>query len=159
MPQDYFSRLLQLADEVFHATDDPEQLSIDEAVMERLQRLHPASMQENTAKDGPVVWAIVIPTTHALMTAFLAREIGEPELLTRTPEGATYDAAYLCSALVLQEFRRQGLAKRLLCRAVEAIRETHPIRSLCSWGFSEEGDALAEAFALECGVPLFKRKR
>ena len=45
------------------------------------------------------------------MREFLAGRISERKLLEMTGPGGTYDALYLCSALVLPEFRKQGLAR------------------------------------------------
>jgi GNAT superfamily N-acetyltransferase len=68
-----------------------------------------------------------------------------------------YDAIYLCSALVLPEYRGKGIAKRLACTAIEAIQADHPIKSLVCWAFSREGEALATSIAREVGIPLLQR--
>jgi ribosomal protein S18 acetylase RimI-like enzyme len=159
LTEDNYARMIRLAEDVFHVDDDPSQLAIDEEVIERLCRLHPASVQEHATEDGPVAWAVVIPTTRDIMEAFVSGVIGENELLDRTPGSGPFDAVYLCSALVLPEFRRQGLAQTLLFRAVEEIRSQHRIVALFSWGFSLEGDALADRIASRCGLPIMKRDR
>ena len=75
-----------------------------------------------------------------------------------TPVGGTYDAIYLCSALVLPERRRQGVALDMTVDAVRQIKEEHPIESLFVWTFSQEGERLAAMVAKATGVPLFKMK-
>lgn len=156
MPNNH-QRLLRLADEVFAVRSDPEQLNVDEAVLERLRRMHPASVQEEATAEGPVAWLLLIPTTAALMQQFVAERITERELYERTPEHGPYEAVYLCSGLVLPEWRRQGIAGRLAMRAIEAMRRDHPIAALCSWAFTPEGRAAARALALHCGLPLHER--
>jgi GNAT superfamily N-acetyltransferase len=158
MVDDYHSRMIRLAEEVFHVADDPRQLAIDEDVIGRLLRIHPAAMQEHATEQGPVAWAIVIPTTWDVMNDFISGAIGERELLDRTPMEGPFDAVYLCSALVLPEFRRQGLARTLLSRAVEEIRTSHQIEALFSWPFSEEGSRLSSRVAGQLVVPLFTRR-
>ena len=77
---DNFARMMQLADEVFAMHDDPTQLQVGPGVLERLYRLHPATRGELLDSDGPIVWVLVIPTTTALMNAFLAGTLTEQEL-------------------------------------------------------------------------------
>lgn len=152
-----FERLLALADEVFEVRTDPAQLNVDEDILERLRRLHPASVQEESTNDGPIAWVLLIPTTRALMEEFVAQRVTERELYDRTPERGPYQAVYLCSGLVLPEHRRQGIAMRLTTRAIEAMRKDHPIDALCSWAFTTEGRASALALAQRCGLPLHER--
>ncbi|HRO98804.1 MAG TPA: GNAT family N-acetyltransferase [Flavobacteriales bacterium] len=152
-----YERLLALADAVFAVRSDPAQLDVDEAVLDRLRRIHPASVQEKVTPEGPIAWLLFIPTTRALMDDFVHERITERELCERTPEGATYHAVYLCSGLVLPEHRRKGVARELGLRALEAIRRDHPIQALCVWTFSEAGRAGAKALAAEAGLPLLER--
>lgn len=154
-----FERMMELADEVFAVHDDPTQLQVDVDLLERLHRLHPATRGEVIDGDGPVAWTLVIPTTTELMEPFLAGTITEQELYERTPEGAVYEAIYLCSAMVLKEHRRKGLAKRLFLESIASIGRDHPIRALFCWPFTKEGDALAGVLARETGLPLRERSR
>lgn len=149
-----FERMIALADEVFAAREDPDQLDVDDVVLERLRQLHPASVSEWDDGNGPVAWILLIPTTSDLMEEFLTGRIGERELFAQTPIGGSFDALYLCSALVLEEYRRKGIARRLAWDAFERIKLEHPVRSLFVWTFTEEGRVAAEAFALQAGLPL-----
>jgi ribosomal protein S18 acetylase RimI-like enzyme len=156
---EHFRRMIELASSVFDTRNDPEQLDVNESVMERLYKLHPATLSEEVIGDGPVCWILLIPTTEELMQDFIAARITEQELLDRTPLGAKYEAIYLCSALVLPEFRKKGIAKRLTQEAIKAIRADHPIRNLFSWNFSPEGARLAAKIAKEEQLPLLNRPR
>lgn len=98
-----FERLIQLADEVFAVKNDPTQLDVDEKVLKRLKRMHPATVADEDDGNGPVAWVLVIPTNLELMNRFLKNEISEKELFDLTPLEATYEALYLCAALVLEE--------------------------------------------------------
>jgi len=152
-----FERMIQLADEFFQTKNDPAQLSITEEVMDRLQRLHPATLSDYDDGNGPVVWILLIPTTAELERQFVSGEIGEKELLDLTPVAGPYQSIYLCSALVLPEFRGKGLAKRVALESIKSIAKDHPIKSLFFWAFSREGAGLAEVLARETGLPLSKR--
>jgi hypothetical protein len=65
---------------------------------------------------------------------------------------------YLCSASVLPEFRKKGLAKQVCMDAIKSIRKDHNISTLFYWPFSDEGKLLAAAVAKETGLPLLEKK-
>jgi ribosomal protein S18 acetylase RimI-like enzyme len=158
MPKSNFERMIELADEVFNTRQDPNQLDVNEEVIAQLQALNPATLSEYDDGNGPVVWILLIPTTQGLMSRFLEGDITEKELLDLTSADAEFEAIYLCSALVLAEYRRKGIAKRLTLEAIEKIRRTNPIKWLFVWTFSKEGELGADAVAKETGLKLFKRK-
>ncbi len=157
MPLTNFERMIQLADEVFATKSDPNQLDINEEVLDHLRKIHPATVSEHDDGNGPVAWILLIPTTMELMNRFIDGAITEKELYELTPWNTKYEALYLCSAMVLREYRRKGIAKRLTLKAVEAIRNDHPIKSLFVWTFSNEGLICAEALARETSLPLLQR--
>jgi GNAT superfamily N-acetyltransferase len=137
---------------------DPEQLNVDQDIIERLKKIHPATVSEFSDENGPVAWLLVIPTTTDLMNRFISREINENELFEMTIPGEKYEALYLCSALVLEEYRRKGIIKRLALKAIEDIRKEHPLKALFVWSFTKEGDLASEAVAELVGLKLYKRR-
>ena len=151
--------MLQLADEVFAVKNDSTQLDVNQEVLERLRKIHPATVSEYDDGNGPVAWVLLFPTTLDLMHQFLNATISEKELFDRTPLDIKYDALYLCSALVLEEYRRKGIVKRLTLEAIENIRKDHPLKALFVWTFSKEGDLGAEALARYTSLPLYKRPK
>jgi len=159
MAESNFQRMIALAEEVFDSKKDSNQLDINPEVMERLLRIHPATISEHDDGNGPVAWMILIPTTTNLRDEFLAQKISEKELFEKTPLDTPYEALYLCSAMVLEEYRRKGIAQKLVTKAIESIRKDHPIKSLFVWAFSKEGDAAAEALAHQISLPLLKRTK
>jgi len=154
-----FERLIQLADEVFAVKSDPTQLDVNQEVLDRLYKIHPATVSEYNEGNGPVAWVLLIPTTIDLMNRFLAKDISEKELFDLTPLNLAYDAIYLCSALVLDEYRRKGITKQLTLIAIEKIRKNHPLKAAFVWAFSPEGDLAAETIARLARLPLHKRKK
>jgi len=152
-----FERMIQLAEEVFAVKKDPDQLDVNQQVMERLQRLHPSTLSEYADVNGPAAWILMIPTSTELMNQFLENKISEKELFELTPENIHYEALYLCSAMVLEEYRRKGIAKRLILEAIENIRKDHPLKSLFIWPFTKEGELASESIARLTLLPLHKR--
>jgi len=157
MSKSNFERMIQLSDEVFSSRIDPDQLNVNETVMEHLQLIHPDTISEYDDGNGPVCWILCIPTTFELMTQFINQKISERELYELTLLNTKYEAIYLCSALLLEEFRGKGIAQELAIKAIENIKMEHPIKALFLWAFSKEGERLAEKVSRLTGLPLFKR--
>ena len=158
MAQDNLERMIKLAEDFFGTRNDPAQISVTEETMIRLRNIHPGTLSEERNESGPIAWVLIIPTMKQLMEQFNSGRITERELLDLTPLNRTYDVIYLCSALVLPEYRGRGFAKRLTEEAIRSIQKEHPIQSLFVWEFSAEGEKLASAVAKELGLPLEKRK-
>jgi hypothetical protein len=151
-------RMIALADEFFDAKNDPDQIAVDEEIMRKLRGIHPATMSEEADSNGPIAWVLVIPTPQSSMEEFLRKEIGEKTLLDKSVAAHSYEAVYLCSALVLPEHRNKGIARKLAMGAVRAIQADFPISALYCWAFSEEGKHLARSIAGELHLPLFQRE-
>ena len=154
-----FERLIKLADEVFDVKDDPSQLDVNQDVLERLHQMHTSTISEYNEGNGSVAWVLIFPTTLDLMNQFLENRISEKELFDLTPLETTYNAVYLCSALVLEEYRRKGITKRLALQAIGNMRKDHPLKALFVWAFSPEGDLAAETIAQLADLPLYKRMK
>jgi|APCry1669189000_1035189.scaffolds.fasta_scaffold187061_1 hypothetical protein len=152
-----FERMIQLSDEVFSSRVDPDQLNVNENVMEHLQLIHPDTISEYDDGNGPVCWILCIPTTLDLMNQFIDKKISERELYEQTPLNIKYEAIYMCSALLLEEFRGKGIAQTLGLKAIENIKKDHSIKALFFWSFSKEGEKLAKKASDLMGLPLYKR--
>jgi len=151
-------RLIELADSVFDTKNDNNQLDVNEDVLLKLQKIHPSTISEYNEGNGPIAWVLLIPTTEELMFKFIKKDISEKQLFELTPLNAKYEALYLCSALVLKEYRNKGITKQLTLSAIENIRKTHLIKSLFVWPFSTEGNIVAENIANIVLLPLLKRE-
>ena len=157
MPEENLMRMIQLAEEFFDAKNDPLQISVDEQTMARLREIHPNTISEIRNEQGPIAWVLVIPTSVEMMRKFIDKTIHEGDLLKETTDSPDYEAVYLCSALVLPEYRGKGLAKQLCTAAIHSIGEKHSIKYLFYWAFSSEGTNLARSVAKEFGLPLLSR--
>jgi len=97
-----FERMIALVESSFDTKNDPNQLDVNEDVINRLFQIHPSALIEKDDGQGPYIWIVLIPTTNELMQLFLENEITEAELFEKTPIGAQYETIYLCSAMTLQ---------------------------------------------------------
>ncbi len=154
-----FERLIQLADSVFSTRTDPDQLDVNQDILAHLEKIHSSCVSEWNEEDGPVCWVLMFPTTQKLMYEFLNKEISEKQLYELTPLHAEYDCIYLCSALVLEEYRRKGIASKLSLEAISEIRKNYPIQHLFVWAFTEEGNRAADFISKKCQIPLLKRNQ
>lgn len=157
MEQNNFKRMIQLIDEVFDTRHDSGQLQVNEDVINRLRLIHPSTLSEIADNNGPQAWVLLVPTTLELMELFIKDQKNEQELVDQTPTGISYEAIYLCSATVLPECRKQGLAFKLCMLAIDEIRKTHPIKSLFVWPFTPAGECLSEKIAAFSGLSLKKK--
>ena len=150
--------MIKVAEEVFDAKNDPDQLDVDEEVIAHLQKIHPAAVSEERDENGPIAWIILIPTTLPLMQDFLDKKISEKELYERTPLNMKYEALYLCSGIVLPEYRRKGIAKKLTLNAIAEMSKQHTFKAIFEWPFTAEGNSSAEFISKELSLPLYKRQ-
>jgi hypothetical protein len=156
---DNYKRMIQLAEDVFAVKNDPDQLNVNPKVMKRLRKIHPACISEHDDGNGPVAWLLLIPTTSELMNAFLKKTINEIALFKQTPVNGIYDSLYLCSALVLEEYRRKGIIKEMAQKAIQEIRKEHPVKSLFAWPFTKDGYLACDHISILTSLPLFKRSK
>ena len=147
-------KMIALADEVFDARNDPDQLNVTPKVMEQLQSIHPSTLSETIVDDGPVCWVLLIPSSIQTMQKFLDRKIHENEILESSVNENHFEAIYLCSALVLPEFRNQGIAFRSALQSIKEIQASFKITCLYSWPFSKEGKLLSEKLSAKIHLPL-----
>ncbi len=152
--QPNLKRLLELVDAIFETRNDPSQIGFSEEDMAKMNKLHPDCLQESSTHEGPIAWISIIPTSRALMNQFVETAISERELFDRTTASTPKETVYLCSAIVLPEHRRQGVAFNLSVAAIHAMQKDFSITDAFVWPFSEEGEALAVTIADACGLVL-----
>ena len=153
------ARMYELIDDVFDTQNDSTQLRFSENDIEKLISLSPHTLQEAANEEGPYAWISVFPTSLDLMNQFVSEKINERQLFDLTNKEDNNEVVYLCSAIVLPEFRNQGLALKLTIQAIEALQLSYPIRVAPVWPFSDNGLRLAENAAEACGLSLRARTR
>lgn len=94
-------------------------------------------------KGDPIAWVVVLPTTKEMMHKFLKGEITEKQLLELAVPHNSYSAIYLCAAITIPRYRRQGLAFALFREAIKKIRKTNDYE-IFVWPFGNSGLELAK---------------
>lgn len=149
-----YNLMLSIIDEVFATRNDPDQIQVTAKQLKKLNKIHPSCLTEFANEQGPLIWVLMIPTTALEMEDFLNGKISEKKLLDNTPLGRPYESIYLCSATTLPEARGKGKTKQLCLDAIKAIQLNHPIKNLCVWPFTKEGEALAISIASASSLKL-----
>lgn len=98
--------------------------------------------------------ALDFPTTNQLKNKFLEGIITEKQLFDQTKIGDEFTSVYLCSALVLEEYRGLGLITEMTIEAIEKIKSDYMIDSLFVWPFTEGGKNSAISIARKLNLPL-----
>ena len=151
-----FLRLLQLIEDVFETRNDPNQLQVDEKVMNKLKNIHTSTITELSNDKGPYCWILMIPTTQETMQLFLNGKINEQELLDVTNIDDNFNCLYLCSAVTLPEYRTLGQTKKAGIEAILEIQKKYPIHTLYNWPYTKEGAQLAYDIATTLSLNLLE---
>lgn len=157
MKKNNFERMIDLAENSFNHSKNNDQIVVNEITMKKLNAIHPNTLSEYEKGDGPLAWVIIIPTTKDLMHRFLKNDINERQLLENIVINDNYNVLYLCSAMVLEEYRNKGIAKKLSLDSINSMRKDHQIESLFVWPFSQNGQKLAENISKLSNLPLLKK--
>ena len=149
-----YQRLLELADQLFNTKSDPEQLDVNEHVIETLQHIDPVLIYEHQFEQEAVAWITLIPSNKVLTEAFLQGVLTEKMYFEKSVALSTFDTIYLCSAIVLEAFRHKGIVSQHCKAAIEQMCLKHKIEQLAAWPFTTEGLNCAKAIAQKLELPL-----
>jgi predicted acetyltransferase len=85
------------------------------------------------------------------MNKFIASKITENELFEGIKDSVDYtnfETIYLCSVVIIPEYRRKGLATKSIIKSIKKIIGKRKIRPvLFYWGFSDAGKKACEKVA------------
>lgn len=146
------------AEKIFGTATDSSQIPINEESRRKLASLSPDWINYETDEIGnPMAWVILFPTEQKLARKFISGEISEQELLALSQPQIACSALYLCAAVTMPKYRRQGLALKLFKRAITNIPKTANC-FLFAWPTSSEGQALAHRVGAELNMKLHLRE-
>lgn len=150
----------RVSEEYFRTHEDPGQLQVGE---ETAKWIYKNMNYLNLIKynERVIGYSFAFPANRREMEEFVSGKINEAELFERI-KGLSFkgcpEAIYLCASVVKEEFRRKGLAGQGFVKIIDRIigdTEKRPI--LFYWGYSKEGDKLAEKVSRSTGLELRKR--
>ncbi len=107
--------------------------------------------------NEPISWIVVIPTSIALMKDFITAKITEKQLFDSTSIATPQEALYLCSAFTIPEYRRQGLAMRLILETIGQFEQSGT-KELFAWIYSPEGEQMVTTMQQRYGRKIYIRK-
>ena len=128
-----------IAEQFYGTETHPDHIPINAESAAKLDSI--SNLWFNCALDDagePISWVVVIPTSRALMKDFVSGQINERQLFDATTPHTAQEALYLCSALTVPAYRRQGLAMKLMLETIQAFEATAP-KELFAWPYSPEG--------------------
>jgi hypothetical protein len=132
----------KISEEIFGTEKDPTQIPITHESGEKLEKLSPNWINYRLDDKGePVSWVVVVPTTREIAEKFLSNEITEKEILDLSSPQDHYSGLYLCAAVTVPEYRRMGLAIKLMQETIESIPTTEDCL-IFAWSYSSEGGML-----------------
>jgi hypothetical protein len=93
----------------------------------------------------PIAWSLVLPTSKNIKDRFLKREINEKQLLGESIKNPSFESLYLFAAIVLPEYRMQGLAGNLMSYQIKYFQDKYKITDFFAWVFTIEGERLIKS--------------
>ena len=151
--------MMNAAKEFFGTEQDPEQIPITKKSLKKLLLLDKNAFHYEKDKEENIVgWVVLVPTNKKLAKYFIEGRINEKELFDKTKPQKKYDAIYLCSAIVLPKYRRQGYALKMMKDSLEKI--PHEKDSLLFyWPFSNEGRLAVQKAEKIFNIEIKERKK
>lgn len=159
LPSEIENQVVAAYEATFGTKTDPDQMQVTQESREKITKLMPNWLVYRVGQVGELMaFANVVPTTREVAERFLSGEITEREILELTKSQERYTALYLCSAVTLPEYRRQGLALELSKELIANALLTDDAL-LFAWIFSNEGDRLVRKLESELGREIKTRVR
>ncbi len=150
---------MTIAERIYGTASDPQMIAVKPESVEKLNNLGSKwFFYELDQNSRPISWIVVLPTQIELMKKFLGKEISEQQLLDQTKSEKHYKALYLCSAITIPEYRRQGLAFNLLTQAIRHYQGKHHTEQFFSWPLSPEGSALVYRLQKDLNLTIQVRR-
>lgn len=151
-----------LAEKYFGAEDDETQMGTSYENSKWLYKHIPESINIIKINNKRVGFTFLLPCTRKDMHDFISKEINERQLWERVKKNKrlkNFDSIYLCSAFVLPEYRRKGLAlKTSKVHINHLVKKCKNKVSLFYWNWSKEGEKLALRLAKDLKIKTHSRK-
>lgn len=146
-------KICEIAENVFGTAEDPDQVDANLENSLKLRSVDSHSILVEKEGDTLVGWAVAMPSSLENMRAFLNEDISERSLFDLSVETVKHEALYLMAVIVLPEFRRRGVGKRVITKQLDYFLEKYPsISQVYAWPWSEGGEALIQSLSGEFDI-------
>lgn len=134
----------KIAEEFYGTETHPDQIPITTESAAKLDSISDLWFNCELDDQGePISWIVVIPTSIRIMNDFVSGTITERQLFDATTPATAQEALYLCSVFTLPDYRRQGLAEKLMVQTIKEFELTGK-KELFVWIYSPEGKQMVE---------------
>jgi ribosomal protein S18 acetylase RimI-like enzyme len=157
VPESIKDQIRESVVEFFGTDSDPTQLHPTDETRRKYYELHPHAVVYEATPEGILMgWVSGFPTTRESMDQFLSRAINEQELFGQTEKLGRPQFVYMQTALVLPDYRNQGLGFRLSKEFIQNFLDENPACQFYIWEFSPEGKALADKLERELEIKILR---
>lgn len=102
----------------------------------------------------PIAWSVVLPTSKENERKFLRGEIGENQLFEVSIKNPSFESLYLFVAIVLPEYRQNGLAKKLMSYQIKYFQDEYKVSNFFAWVFSANGESLLKSLERDNSIEV-----
>ena len=157
-------KVADLAEEYFKTEESEDQIKVSDENRDWIIENIPECLNILSIGEKALGFTLILPCTQNTMKLFTTKKINEKVLFEKIKKEINYnnfETIYLCSAFIIPEYRKKGLALMSFKKSIEKIiklqkRNKKPI--LFYWPFSTEGENLAKKVAKTTGLVLLARK-
>jgi len=149
---DELEKSVEAGERYFQTADDPSQ---SEATVENCQKIiavDPHAFIIERVDGQLAAYSSVLPTSNAVKNDFLAGKITERELLAVATSEPAFETLYLLVSFVLAEYRKRGIASRLVKEQIGYFKGKYGINDYYAWAWSEEGKKLISALGRDLKI-------
>ncbi len=149
----------EMVKKYFKTDENPEQMPPTKETQDFLYKSCQGYMNVLKDDDKVVGFMLLLPARKELMNDFISKKINEVTLferIMRSPMDKIPQTIYLCSTIVLEDYRGKGFAVEGTLKILDKFKKNKPI--LFSWSISPEGDNMAKKISKISGLKLIVRK-
>lgn len=146
--------IMEIGRQYFKTDDDLSQMQPTAENGEKLAQLEKYNRVVERRNGKLAGWSVVFPTSKENEDAFLEGKITEEELFQKSVAHPSFESLYLLVFFVLPEYRREGIAKKLVSEQIKYFQDTYHIANFFVWAWSPEGKALVSHLEKELQIPI-----
>lgn len=152
----------EMSEEFFEMEKDPSQMAATKETRDWIYKN--VKFISNIIRNNNEIigYSFMLPCSKKIMNDFIEKRIDEATLINEIKKNklpTSPEAIYLCSSIIKEEFRGNGIAKIGFIKLINNILKNSNIKPiLFYWKYSDEGEKLVNKIAKELDLRLLVRK-